>query len=751
MYFTRILHLREYPGSWNSGIFWLFAEGVERRTGSCSGQTGYTMGYFMNARSSRTGRLHQQSGRRILRHSLIANFLFFSSVLALQLLGVWRALAVIAVDDLFLPQTVVLTDTHGTEMRRLYREKDRLELPHEAYSPFLKLAVVAIEDERFFRRGCIDVRAIARAMVANTTQSDLQGASTITQQVVGNLLLDRSDKSFARKAVELLFACRLEQDSTREQILGMYLNHMAFGGAIYGAEEASRTYFGVSAVELSLAESAVLASLLQRPTYFSPYGIHLHTAVSRESARAIRAGRIHSAADLPEGSVYPGLIGTHFIAPEGTVYVDGRTDLVLRAMRENGFISFAQAASAAEELKAMKFERRRPVPVMPYFALSVQKELYAGSFRTDKPCDTQAGGCIVRTTLDPRFQSLAESIIVSHREEIRTTYGAHNIALIAADRATGHILAYVGNVEYSPDEPGTMIDMARVPRQPGSSFKPFVYAAAFAAGMHPNTFLHDAPLTIGGEHPRNYEGGYRDWTSISHALAASRNIPAILALISSGGEDPVLETAARAGITTPLTFRERKRKMNPQYAFGYPLAIGAAEVPLFEMVQGYATLANAGILRPLTMIESIRSVDGRSLTPPPDAETQAIEPLTARWLTSILSDTSLRPTPAWNKALTIPGIQTAIKTGTSNRCTGMDAATGRCTQLPGDLWTVGYTPEFVLGIWVGNADYSPLSPLADGMNVAAPLWREFIAAAHTLRPEGRTRFPVELIAQKGRE
>lgn len=683
-----------------------------------------------------------------LRHSLLANFLVLSTVLALELLSIWRAMAVIRVSDLHLPQTVLLTDADGNELRRLYIDQDRLELPQDAYAPFLKLAVVAIEDERFFARGCIDVKAIVRAAIANLSHADLQGASTITQQVVGNLFLDRSDKSYARKAIELVFACRLEHEASRDRILALYLNHMAFGGTLYGAEQASRTYFGVSARDLTLAQSAVLAALLQRPSYFNPYGLHLRTAVTRPVARAIRDGGIRSVEEIPLETITPGLIGTSFMTATGSLFVEGRADRVLRAMHDSGFISLSQAAAASQELQAMQFQRKASAMAMPFFTFFVERELKTGKVRTDRACDAQAGGCIVQTTLDRRYQSLAEGIISDHADEIAALYGARNIALVAADRATGHILAYVGNADYDPEEPGTMIDMARVPRQPGSSFKPFVYATAFAAGMNPNTFLRDAPLTLGNNHPRNYEGGYRDWTSISHALAASRNIPAILALLSSGGEDAVLDTAARAGITSPSVFRAEKRQTDPQFAFGYPLAIGSAEIPLLEMVQGYLTLANAGIARPLTAVESVRSVDGRSLqTELPTAGGAAIAPLFARWLTSILSDTSIRPTPGWNKALTVPGIQTAIKTGTSNRCINADPATGRCTVVPGDLWTIGYTPEFVVGIWVGNADYSALSPLADGMNVAAPLWKEFVAKAHQLRPQGQTRFPPELIAK----
>ncbi|MDD5041889.1 MAG: transglycosylase domain-containing protein [Candidatus Peribacteraceae bacterium] len=688
--------------------------------------------------------------RRILRHSLFANFLVVSAILVLQLSGVLSWLRTVGAGSFMRPQSVILTDANGAEMRRVYLEQDRLELPDDAFSPFLKQAVIAIEDERFYSRSCIDLRAIIRAAVANFAEAESQGASTITQQLTGNLMLDRSDKSIARKTVELLLACRLEHAVSRDRILGLYLNHMAFGGALYGAEEAARTYFGVSAGDLSLAQSSVLAAMLQRPTYFSPYGIHLHTAISRGAAQAIREGAIGSAEQIPPADIDIGLIGTHFLTATGSVYVRGRTDLVLDAMQRNGFIGEARIRLAQEELKTMTFERHTAAIALPYFALEVQRQLKSGAVPTDTPCDTKAGGCIVETTLDPAYQSLAERIIQEHADAIRARFGAANIALVAADRATGRILAYVGNVRYSDNEPGSMIDMARIPRQPGSSFKPFVYAAAFAAGMNPTTFLLDAPLTLGGDQPRNYEGGYRDWTQISHALAASRNIPAIRTLLMVGGEEPVLETAARAGITTPLLTRDRNRKANPQFTFGYPLAIGSAETPLIEMVQGYLTLANAGVRVPLTAIQSVRAVDGRLLSPPSAGGEQAIEPQHARWLTSILSDTSIRPTPAWNEALTAPGIQTAIKTGTSDRCVQYDFASGTCTLLPGDVWTLGYSPEFVLGIWAGNADYSALSPGASGMTVTAPLWKEFIAGAHELKPEGQKWFPPALSEKKRR-
>lgn len=688
--------------------------------------------------------------QRLLRRTLAANFLILCTIFAVQIHGIWMELPDVTAESFLAPQSVVLTDAKGNVIRRIYVEKDRIELSDESFPLHLKQAVIAIEDRRFDGRTCIDLHAISRAALANINDFKSEGASTITQQLVGSLMLDRSDKSFTRKALELMLACKLENAASRDRILGLYLNHVAFGGTMYGAEEAAQTYFGVSAKELSLAQSAILAAMIQKPTYFSPFGQHVYSKLPDDVIDSIRKGEITDFSQIPEDQIDMGLIGRTFRSMKGRpLYLPGRTDKVLEEMSAAGYITDEELAKANAELQTMSFRRRQGVVGMPYFSLLVQKQLNAGVFKTDKPCDLAGGGCIVRTTLDADYQALAEKIVSENAQEIREKYNAKNIALIAADRKTGHVLAYVGNVSFEDTEPGSMIDMAAVPRQPGSSFKPFVYANAFAHGMNPTTFLLDAPLTLGGEQPRNYEGGYRDWTQISHALAASRNIPAIRALLLSGGEDAVLDMAYSAGITTPRNVKDVKIEQDEWFRYGYPLAIGSAETPLFEMVQGYLTLANAGTFTPLSTIASVTTVDGKPLdTKMAQQEHQAMEPLFARWLTGILSDTSIRPSPAWSAALTIPGLQTAVKTGTSSQCVTYIFAEKRCLLRPGDVWTMGYSPEFVLGIWVGNADNQPLEPTADGMNVVAPLWKEFMKGAHEQRPEGLTRFPKELIANR---
>ncbi len=691
------------------------------------------------------------SPKRVLRTTLLASFTALASILFLQILIIWRSLPDVTADSFLQPQSVVLTDAEGVVLRRIYVDKDRLELSDESFPRHLKQAVIAVEDRRFEGRGCIDVHAIARAAVANMNAFKSEGASTITQQLVGNLMLDRGDKSFTRKVLELMLACKLENAATRDRILGLYLNHTAFGGTMYGAEEAAQNYFSISAKDLSLAQSAILAAMIQRPTYYSPFGQHVYSKVPDDIIVAIRRGDITSIEQIPSENIDVGLVGRTFRSLKGDpIYLSGRTDKVLEEMSNAGYITDEEWAKANEELQVMTFMRKQSSAVaMPYFSLLVQRQLNQGIFKTDKPCDLAGGGCIVKTTLDARYQEIAERIVTENAEKIREKYGAKNIALIAADRATGHVLAYVGNVSFTDTEPGSMIDMAMVPRQPGSSFKPFVYATAFAHGMNPTTFLLDAPLTLGGEQPQNYEGGYRDWTQISHALAASRNIPAIRALLLSGGEDAVLDTAYSTGVVTPRNVKDVKIEEDEWFRYGYPLAIGSAETPLFEMVQGYLTLANAGTFKPLSTIDTVTTVEGRPLdTKIHEQEHQAMEPLFARWLTGILSDTSIRPTPLWSEALTIPGIQTAVKTGTSSQCVTYIFAEKKCLLRPGDVWTMGYSPEFVLGIWVGNADNHYLEPTADGMNVVAPMWKEFMKEAHALRPEGVVRFPQELIANR---
>ncbi len=679
----------------------------------------------------------------MLRSHLLANFVVLLIILLSLVAMLWSHLPTITPQSFSLPRGVLLTDINGYELYRFYREDDRLDLPLDAFPATLRNAVIAIEDRRFYGRGCVDVRALTRAAVANMFDFKSQGASTITQQLLRNAF-DLREKTLSRKILELLLACKMELANDKDGILELYLNHASFGGSSFGAQEASHRFFGKDVREIGLAESAVLAALLQRPSYLSPYGDHVRTTVDRGTLRQLRRREILDPMQLPAGSLQTGLIGFTFDMPVGSIYFPGRADEVLNEMRRQGAITDADHRAARADLLAMRFPTRAYPVSTPYFPSIVQRELSAIT-GVGTNCRLLLSGCKIVSTLDPALQAIAEAVVGTNAVRIREQFHADNIAMMAVSRSTGHIVAYVGNVGFSDRGPGSMIDMAQTPRQPGSTFKPFVYAAGFLLGYNPASFLLDGPLWVGAMNPQNYEGGYHGWTSIRHALAGSRNIPAIRMFFLAGGEDPILTLAASMGVTTPLETRNAHLGQSPDYWFGYPLAIGAAEVPLTEMVEGYTTFANSGAHVRLTTIAEVRDGHDEVVYTAADrpAPVQVMPALVAREITSILSDDYFRTTPLWKKLLTLDGIESAVKTGTSNQCARVNPETHACiATLPTDVWTIGYTPEYVVGVWVGNATHQPLTADADGLNVASPLWKDFLEAAYAQHPSLVRAFPA---------
>lgn len=619
-----------------------------------------------------------------------------------------------------------IVDRNGVELYRLFRDEDREFIPSERIPQHMKQAMVAIEDERFYERGCLDVVALAR-VVFRFGQAG--GASTLTRQLARNALNLQQDNLLNRKLKEIILGCQLESRYEKDELLAMYLNWVPFGPNAYGIELASQRYFGRSASGITLAQAAVLASLPQRPTYFNPYGSHVRTTPTEDTQRRVENGEIASAEQLDIDDVRVGLMGGMFGTGAGAFYVGGRADQVLQNMVEQGYVTEEERDAAVEDLRTMAFERSRDNIRAPHFVLWVREqaeELLGGA----ESGLLDQGGLTIETTLDWELQQAAEAAVESQREAAASTYEAHNIALVSAKPETGEIVAYVGNADFEDEEHGGKIDMARVPRQPGSSFKPLVYATAFEeAGAGPATVLFDVPTRIGTEEPQNFDGGFWGLMSARSALGASRNIPAIKMYFLAGEEENVLELVSRLGAPSPLEQKERAVETNPDFEYGWPLALGAAETPLLEMVQAYGTLANGGELMPLHAIKRITR-NGAILYEAPDHRPQqAIDPRIAHQVTSILSDASVRPGEYWQSVLSVPGGPSAAKTGTSNKCLKRDAA-GNCTdRKPSDLWTMGYIPGLTTGVWVGNADASPLSARAESLISAAPIWKAYMTDA----------------------
>ncbi len=626
-------------------------------------------------------------------------------------------------------QSVKIEDRTGQELYRIYGEEDRIILDTEAISPYLRDAIVAIEDKRFYDRTlCIDPLAIARAFVVNMRSGQqIQGGSTITQQLVRSVYLS-PEKTLRRKIREAVLACRMERMYTKDEILTLYLNRVPFGGTLYGAERAAQAYFGVSAKDLTLPEAAVLAAIPQRPSVYTDPE-HMRTAVDHDLMNALRQGTIRPSS-IPDERLLGGLLGRSVTTPQGSVWINGRAETVLLAMRQSGFISKEQESISAIAIRRIQLGTTPTPRTAPHFVEAVRLDVEDLLTQLGDADAWVRSGMRVRTTIDPDLQRIAEQTVKDAQYALWEA-GARHAALVAIDRHTREVLAYVGNVDYDDPDAGA-VDMAAAPRQTGSAIKPVVYAADLDRnGTNSGTFILDAPLPALGN-PKNYDGGFRGWMRIRNALGASRNLPAIRAFFDAGGEEEVLRIAADMGVSSPLIYSERAQQSDPWFAFGWPMAIGAAEVPLIELVQAYATIAEGGVYLPLRTVDRIEDTSGDTLLSiPHGVALQVIDPYAANDIDEILRDPLVRPKGFWRDMLTIPGIEAGVKTGTSNLCLRRSQVSQKCfSYAVNNVWTVGYDDRIVVGVWVGNADNAPMIPTADGLTVAAPIWKEFLIQAH---------------------
>ncbi len=667
---------------------------------------------------------------------VLAAVLALSTLYALYL---WLTLPSIDAQSLLAAsQSTVITDRNGIELYRVYGDQDRTIIPDKDIPDSMKHAIIAIEDRRYYDRGCIDVRALARAVFSFGNSG---GASTITRQLARNALNLKRENILSRKLKEFILGCQLESRYSKPELLALYLNWIPFGQSAYGIEQASKNYFSKDAKDLTLGESAVLASLPQLPTYFSPYGRHVHTSVTEAIRKKIGSGAITSTDAIPEKDVAIGLLGVTIGSGSNALYIGGRADQVLRSMQDEHFIDDAARLKAIAELKKLTFKQVREDIRAPHFVLWVKDQIETMFATSLDKSLLQEGGLTIQTTLDWNLQQAAESVIAAHKDDVAKRFLGHNIALVSVDPQTREILAYVGNTDYGPDTKEGKIDMAQVPRQPGSSFKAFVYTSAFKNGYSPATVLYDVPTKFGDYQPQNFEGSFWGLLSARRALGGSRNIPAVKAYFLGGQENEILDLAEQMGVPSA-------KKNKPDKGYGASLAIGSAEVPLTEMVQGYATLAAAGAMKPMTGVLKVTDRRGALLfsSDDPNASsqgTQVIDPRIAYEVTSVLSDASARPNDFWKSILSVPGSDAAAKTGTSNKCLKWDEKKVNCLERkPDNVWTMGYTPTLVTGVWVGNATSDPLSEKADGLTVAAPIWKDFMVKAQKIRKPSVTSFTI---------
>ncbi len=551
----------------------------------------------------------------------------------------------------------------------VHKNIKRTVIPFEEMGVNILNATVAIEDSEFYKHKGIRITSIIRATVwAKLTGRKVQGGSTITQQLIKNTLLT-PEVSISRKMKEWILAIKIERIMDKEQILGLYLNEAPYGGNIYGIEEAAKAFFGKKAKEMTIAEAAYLSAIPNGPTYYSPY---------RKNKDKL----------------------------------DERKNLVLKRMFNLGFITEDEYSKAKEEVVTFLPEQVLGINA-PHFVFFT-KEYLENKYGVDT---LEGGGLKIITTLDYELQKKAEEVVLEKAKENEKNWNGSNAAVVVIDPKTGQILSMVGSRDYFDKNIDGNFNVATAARQPGSSFKPIVYALAFEKGYTEKTTLFDVPTEFNSScnpsgqetrtncyNPSNYDNAFRGPMTLRAGLAESINIIAVKLLYLVGVSDSI-QMAQRLGITT---------LKNDPNIYGLSLVIGGGETTLLDMTSVYSVFANKGVRSPYSGIISVEDSEGNVLEKFEEKQQEIIKPNTTNILSSILSDNEARtPTFGANSVLKIADREVAVKTGTTNDNK--------------DAWTIGYTPSVAVGVWVGNNDNKPMKK--GGAALAGPIWNEVMTEA----------------------
>ena len=613
-------------------------------------------------------------------------------------------------------ESTKIYDVNNTVLYTVNGEENRENVESENIPDVVKKATIAIEDDRFYKHNGIDIPAIIKAILSELGIGPRRGGSTITQQFIKNAVLS-SERTYTRKLKEMILAVRLERRYTKDEILTMYLNRIPYGGTAYGVQKAAETFFKKNAKELTLPEAVILASLPNAPTYYSPFGNHVYTKLNRElTLEELKKRNIENIGDLDASEYSYGLIGQNHVFANGTeIYLPGRTDEVLKRMEDLNYISEEDKNSARQELQKIKFPEYRSSIKAPHFVFYI-REMLEKKYGKEMVAN---GGLRVFTTLDYKLQLEAEKYVTEQATVNASRFNADNLAMVSIDPKNGHVKAMVGSADYfNPDIDGS-VNMATSLRQPGSSFKPIVYAAAFLNNVGPGTVLFDVPTKLGEDTPKNYDGGFVGPISIRRALGQSRNIPAIKAYYIAGKQDNIITLAESMGITT----------FDRRVDYGWPLSLGTGEVKMIEMAEAFGVFANGGYRVAVNPILKIEDKDGNILEDYTETSSikklQVVDPQVAYLINNVLSDRTVN----LGSALNLPdGRVAAIKTGTSTKKTDN-------IVLPTNLWAVGYTPDLVTAVWAGNSDGTATNLSADGYNASVPVWNKFMTFALSNKPK----------------
>lgn len=616
------------------------------------------------------------------------------AMLALSAFFVLGALVLIWISTFKVPTPESIRERRVTESTKIYDRTGEILLfdtggdvrrsivPIEEISDNVKRAAIAIEDKDFYSHMGVKPTSFLRAVLVNILTMDFsQGGSTITQQVVKNSILT-SEKLISRKLKEWVLAIKLEQTSSKEEILSMYLNEIPYGGVIYGVEEASQTFFGKKSSDVTLAEAAYLAAIPKAPTFYSPYGKNWDR-------------------------------------------LEERKNLVLKEMLEDGSLNEEEyEAAKAEKVSFLpKSDSGIRAPHFVFYVIDYIKKKYG-----EEAIST--GGLRIVTTLDYELQAMGEKIAYDYAIENEKNFNAENTALVAINPKTGEILTMVGSRDYSDDEIDGAFNVTTAKRQPGSTFKPFVYAQAFKKGYTPDTVVFDlktqfstacAPSNFSKEYPcfspDNYDNVFRGPVTFRSALAQSLNVPSVKVLYLAGLNESI-RLARDMGIES----------ISNKGDYGLTLVLGGGEVTPLELTGAYGVFANNGVRTQISPVLEIKNKNGEVLEKHDPRPVQVLDKEIALKISDILSDNDARaPSFGQTSALHFPYRDVAVKTGTTNDYK--------------DAWIIGYTPNIAVGAWAGNNDNTSMERRVAGF-IVAPLWRSFMDQALARLPDERFEEPL---------
>ncbi len=560
------------------------------------------------------------------------------------------------------PQTTNIYDRNGKLLYAIYTKKNQTFVPFDKIPDQLKQATIAIEDKDFYKHGAIDFRGITRAAISTVFHKQVQGGSTITQQLVKATLLT-PEQTVTRKIKEIILSFLVESIYSKNKILEMYLNQVAYGGTAWGVQAASYVYFDKPVDKLNLAEAAFLAGLPQAPSIYSPFGSHPEAGRSRQLE-------------------------------------------VLKSMRQEGYITASQQENAAAyNLKFSKIQNKILAPHFVFYIKDLLAQRY-GQRIADQ------GGLNVTTTLDLGLQNYVQASVSGELDKLDNPTVTNGAALVT-EPGTGEILAMVGSRDYFDADHDGNVNVTISKRQPGSSIKPINYAVGLAKGYTASTPFIDQPICFQASGqpnycPVNYDGKWHGIVQMRYALANSFNIPAVKMLKLNTVQD-MIASASAMGITT---FDSPDR-------YGLSLTLGGGEVYMTDMTEAFGVFANGGYRIPLQPILKVTDRTGKVLEeykPPtsPIFGKKVIDPGISFIISSILSDNAARAVEfGTNSPLKIGNYIVSVKTGTTNDFR--------------DNWTIGYTPEYVVAAWVGNNNNKQMTGIVSGITGAAPIWHAIMA------------------------